>query len=120
MELFKRKEGLIEVFKFIKKGGILALLADQRVSNGEISEFFGKPALTTPLVGLLTKRANATVISLRFKYDNHCKLKVAFRVVDFEKAKTRKEYAKVTNQELEKVLTSDLTSGFWFHKRFKM
>lgn len=120
MELFKRKVGLLEVFKFIKKGEILAVLADQRVSNGEMSEFFGKPALTTPLVGLLSKRSRASVVSMTLKYDRCCKLNVVFRPVDFKKAKTKEEFAKLTNQELEKVLSSDLTSGFWFHKRFKM
>ena len=119
MELFKRKAGLLEVFKFINKGGILALLADQRVTNGEMSEFFGKPALTTPLVGLLSKRANTSVISLTLKYDRTCKLKAEFRLVDYKKANTREGYAKITNQELEQILCSDLTSVFWFHERFK-
>ena len=120
MQLFKRKAGLLEVFKFMKSGGILALLADQRVNTGENTEFFGEPALTTPLVGVLTKRAKASVVSLTLKYDRSCKLRAAFHLVDFEEAKTREDFAKLTNQELEKVLTSDTTSGFWFHKRFKM
>ena len=120
IKLFKRKAGLLEVFKFMKSGGILALLADQRVNTGENVDFFGEPALTTPLVGVLAKRAKASVVSLTLKYDRSCKLKAGFRLVDFEKASTRKDFAKLTNQELEKVLTSDTTSGFWFHKRFKM
>jgi len=120
MELFKRKAGLLEVFKFIKKGGILALLADQRVSNGELSEFFGKPALTSPLVGLISKKLSASVVSLTLKYDGTCRLKAKFRLVDFEGCETREEYAKITNQELEKVLSYDVNSGFWFHNRFKI
>ena len=120
MQLFKRKAGLMEVFKFTKSGGILAIFADQRVSTGEKAEFFGKPALTTPLVGLLAKRAKASVVSLTLKYEKSCKLKVKFRLVDFDKANTREELAKLTNQELEQVITNDMTSGFWFHNRFKM
>jgi len=118
MELFKRKAGLLKVFKFVNKGEILALLADQRVSNGELSEFFGKPALTSPLVGLISKQSSASVVSLTLKYGRTCKLRAAFRLVNFEGSETREEYAKITNQELEKVLCSDLTSGFWFHRRF--
>ena len=120
MDLFRRKAGLLEVFKFIKKGGILALLADQRVSNGEKSEFFGKPALTSPLVGMISKKLSVPVISLTLKYDRTCKLKAAFRLVDFERCETREEYAKTTNQELEQVLSCDVNSGFWFHNRFKI
>ena len=120
MDLFRRKAGLLEVFKFIKKGGILALLADQRVSNGEQSEFFGKPALTSPLVGIISKKLSSPVISLTLKYDETCKLKATFRLVDFEGCETREEYAKTTNQELEQVLSCDVNSGFWFHNRFKI
>lgn len=120
IQLFKRKAGLLEVFKFMKSGGILALLADQRVNTGEKVEFFGEAALTTPLVGMLAKRAKASVVSLTLKYDRSCKLKAAFRLVEFEEANTREDYAKLTNQELKKVLTSDITSCFWFHDRFKM
>ena len=109
-----------EVFKFTKSGGILAIFADQRVSTGEKAEFFGKPALTTPLVGLLAKRAKASVVSLTLKYEKSCKLKVKFRLVDFDKANTSEVLAKLTNQELEQVITNDMTSGFWFHDRFKM
>ena len=120
MDLFRRKAGLLEVFKFIKRGGILALLADQRVSNGEQSEFFGKPALTSPLVGIISKKLSASVISLTLKYDDACKLKATFRLVDFERCETREEYAKTTNQELEQVLSCDVNSGFWFHNRYKI
>ena len=118
MQLFNRKAGLRPVIKFLNGGGMLALLADQRVKTGEASEFFGEPALTTPLVGLLSKRAKATVISLTLHYDSHCKLKVSFRYVNFEQASDRTDYAKFTNQELERMLTSEVTSGFWIQRRF--
>ncbi len=116
--LFNRKEGLKKVYKFINGGGILALLADQRVKTGESSEFFGQPAMTTPLVGLLSKRVNAPVVSLTLLYDSSCKLKARFCLVDFEKAKTRSDYAKFTNQELERMISSDVTNAFWLHRRF--
>ena len=116
--LFNRKEGLSQAFKFLKSGGMLALLADQRVKTGEDSELFGESALTTPLVGLLSKRVNAPVVSLTLGYDRSCKLKAGFRLVCFEKANSRADYAKLTNQELERMLSSDVTNGFWLHRRF--
>ena len=118
VELFNRKEGLRPVFKFLNSGGVLALLADQRVKTGEASEFFGESALTTPLVGLLSKRAKAPVVSLTLGYDRSCKLRAGFRLVSFEEANSRADYAKLTNQELEQMLSSDVTNGFWLHRRF--
>jgi len=118
LRLFNRKEEFNQAFKFLKGGGVLALLADQRVKTGEKSEFFGQPAMTTPLVGLLSKRVNAPVVSLTLGYDQSCNLKMRFRLVNYEEANTRGDYAKITNLELERMISSDVTNAFWLHRRF--
>lgn len=118
MQLFNRKEGLRAVLKFLSAGGMLAVFADQRVKTGELSDFFGVPALTTPLVGLLAKRSKVSVVSLTLAYDQNCKLLVRFRQVSFEDANTRADYAQLTNRELEQMLSEDVTNGFWLHRRF--
>ena len=118
MQLFNRKDGLRAVLKFLGAGGMLVVLADQRVNTGELSDFFGVPALTTPLVGLLAKRSKVPVVSLTLAYDQNCKLLVRFRQVSFENANTRADYAQLTNRELEQMLSKDVTNGFWFHRRF--
>jgi KDO2-lipid IV(A) lauroyltransferase len=115
---FNRKEEFNQAFKFLKGGGALALLADQRVKTGERSEFFGKPAMTTPLVGLLSKRVNAPVVSLTLGYDRNCNLNIGFRLVNYKEAKTRGDYAKITNLELERIISTDVTNEFWLHRRF--
>lgn len=118
LKLFNRKEEFSQAFKFLKGGGVLALLADQRVKTGEKSEFFGEPAMTTPLVGLLSKRVNAPVVSLTLGYDHSCNLKMHFSLVNYEEAKTRGDYAKKTNLELERIISTDVTNAFWLHRRF--
>ena len=118
LRLFNRKEEFNQAFKFLKGGGVLALLADQRVKTGEKSEFFGQPAMTTPLVGLLSKRVDAPVVSLTLGYDHSCNLKIDFRLVNYEEAKTRGDYAKITNLELERIISTDVTNAFWLHRRF--
>lgn len=118
VKLFNRKEGLSQVFRFVRSGGVLAVLADQRVKTGEASKLFGESALTTPLVGLLAKRAHAPVVSLTLGFDSSCKVKIGFRLVCFKEAKSRVDYAKLTNQELERMLSTDVTNGFWLHRRF--
>ena len=118
LRLFNRKEEFNQAFKFLKGGGVLAVLADQRVKTGEKSEFFGQPAMTTPLVGLLSKRVNAPVVSLTLGYDHSCNLKMDFRLVNYEEAKTRGDYSKITNLELERIISTDVTNAFWLHRRF--
>jgi lauroyl/myristoyl acyltransferase len=74
--------------------------------------------MTTPLVGLLSKRVNAPVVSLTLGYDRNCNLNIGFRLVNYKEAKTRGDYAKITNLELERIISTDVTNEFWLHRRF--
>lgn len=53
-----------EMFRLLERGGRLGLLIDQRVRAEEAIEvpFFGRPALTSPIVARLAKRTGAPVV----------------------------------------------------------
>ena len=48
-QIKKGINGVRDAINFIKKGYSIALMIDQRVSEGDKIDFFGKPALTTTL-----------------------------------------------------------------------
>ncbi len=116
--MFSRRDSFRDIFKFLKAGGLLAILADQRIHRGEESEFFGETALTTPLLKTLVRGSNSEVFSMALHYDKSCKLKLKFRSVNLGGASTRAEYASLTNREVERMLSEDITGGFWLHRRF--
>ena len=116
--MFSRHDGFREIFKFLKGGGLFAILADQRTSIGETSNFFGAPALTTPLLRTLTRGSDAPVFSAALYYDKSCKMRLVFRPVELGQASTRLDFADLTNRELEQMLARDITGGFWLHRRF--
>lgn len=116
--MFSRRDSFKEIFKFLNNGGMLAILADQRIKRGEVSNFFGEPALTTPLLKTLVRGSNAEVFSMAVYYDRSCRLRLKFRAVDLGEASTRLDFAAITNREVEELLAGDVTGGFWLHRRF--
>jgi KDO2-lipid IV(A) lauroyltransferase len=116
--MFSRYDGFREIFKFLKGGGIFAILADQRTKTGETSDFFGAPALTTPLLRTLRRGSDAPVFSAALYYDKSCKMRLVLRPVELRQASTRLDFADLTNRELEQMLAQDITGGFWLHRRF--
>jgi KDO2-lipid IV(A) lauroyltransferase len=52
------------MFRLLERGGRLGLLIDQRVRAAEAIEvpFFGRPALTSPIVARLSRRTGAPVV----------------------------------------------------------
>ena len=59
--------GVKESIEYIKKGFSIALMIDQRVSEGEKVNFFNKPALTTTLPAQLALKFNLSIVPVLLK-----------------------------------------------------
>ena len=57
-QIKKGINGVRETIKYIKKDHSIALMIDQRVSEGEKIDFFGDPAFTTTLPAQLAIKHN--------------------------------------------------------------
>ena len=57
-QIKKGVNGVREAIDFVKKNHSIALMIDQRVSEGEKINFFGKPALTTTLPAQIAIKYN--------------------------------------------------------------
>ena len=60
---------LREAIEYIKKNHCIALMIDQRVSEGEKINFFNKPALTTTLPAQLAIKYNLNIIPVFIERD---------------------------------------------------
>ena len=61
-QIKKGLNGVREAIEYIKKNYSIALMIDQRVSEGEKIQFFGKPALTTTLPAQLAIKYGLDII----------------------------------------------------------
>ena len=77
-QIKKGKSGTREMLNFLKKNYSVALMIDQRVSEGIKSKFFGQEALTTTIPAQFVKKFNCKIVPIHIKRnkDNNFRLKI--------------------------------------------
>ena len=118
--LFSRNDGFHKPVAFLRGGGILGILADQRLNRGEVVPFFGRPAKTSPIPGLLQRRSGAPVLAVAMQTEGRAVWRIAIRPVEWSGAVARERQAEcaAVNRVLEVSLAQSVEDGFWFHRRF--
>jgi len=120
----KGRMGMREIISKIKDGYSIALMVDQRVSEGPRTLFFNKPAHTTTIPAQLALKYNCKLVpvSLERKED------VNFEMTIHEPYKVKKtgndeeDTKNITlkiNQILEKMIVENPTQWIWSHNRWK-
>ena len=119
-QIKKGISGAREVIQLYKKGFSIALMIDQRVSEGIKLNFFGQPASTTTIPAQLAKKFNCRVVPIyieridKFKY----KMKIN-RPIKFEKNQSIENISGILNKELEKMILKQPSQWIWSHNRWK-
>jgi KDO2-lipid IV(A) lauroyltransferase len=81
--MFSKRDPFHQVTGFLREGGIVGILADQRVGmQGEVVPFFGRLTRTSPLPSLLARRAKAEVLALALVTESPGKWKAVFLPVE--------------------------------------
>ena len=77
-QIKKGISGTKEILKNFKNGSSIALMIDQRVSQGEKCSFFGKDALTTTIPAQFVKKFNCKIVPIYISRqdDDSFKLKI--------------------------------------------
>ena len=120
-QIKKGISGTKELLKEFKKGTSIALMIDQRVSEGIKSDFFGKEALTTTIPAQFVKKFNSSVVPIYVErlIDNTFKLKI-YESIKFSKEETVDNITKKLNKILEKMIISKPDQWIWTHNRWKL
>jgi len=119
--LFSRRDGFHKPVDFLRAGGILGILADQKMKRGERVPFFGQEVKTSPIAGLMQRRSKAVAVSMSVSSDSTCQWTLKIRPFEFPSDRSdrdRVNEAAVCNQALEVALSDSFLDGFWFHGRF--
>jgi KDO2-lipid IV(A) lauroyltransferase len=119
--LFSRRDGFHKPVDFLRSGGMLGILADQKMRQGATVPYFGRNVSTNPVPGLFHKRSGAPIIGLALNTVGDAKWEIQIRSVDLpseSSAADRATLAIACNQGLEGILSESFLDGFWFHKRF--
>ena len=131
MELLRRKyvcrnqikkgiNGVRDAIKYIKDKHSIALMIDQRVSEGEKINFLNKSALTTTLPAQLSMTFNLDIIPVFIERDKNDKFKIEFqKKIDPKNFQNKSELTKELNKILEKMVIRNPSQWIWTHNRWK-
>ena len=119
-QIKKGKSGTRELLQLFKDGYSIALMIDQRVSEGIKSKLFKRSALTTTIPAQLVKKYGVDVVPIYIER----KKKVYFKMyvnkpINFKKNVALEEVTETLNQELEKMILKKPDQWIWSHDRWK-
>lgn len=111
------REGLSDMIRFLKGGGMVGIVLDQHVNHGEPLSFMGKPAMTSLSVGQMALRYDALVVptyGIR-RADGDFDLIVETPIENSD-AKTMTQEL---NDSLEKQVRAHTDQWMWTHRRWR-
>ena len=112
--------GMRKILKFFKEGTSVALMIDQRVSQGISSNFFSHPALTTTIPGQLVKKFNCWVVPVCIeRTDKHKFRMIVNKPIKFNENETIESITNSLNLWLEKIILKNPSQWIWTHNRWK-
>jgi len=97
-----------------------ALMIDQRVSEGILSNFFNQEALTTTIPAQLVKKYNIPVVPIYIERIKGIKFKITInKPINFSKETSIKNITDELNNILEKMIITKPEYWIWSHNRWK-
>ncbi len=119
-QIKKGINGVRETIKYIKKDHSIALMIDQRVSEGEKISFFGKPALTTTLPAQLSTKFNIDIIPVFIERKKDGRFEIEFNeAISSKDYKNKRDLSEELNRVLEKMIIKNPDQWIWTHNRWK-
>ena len=119
-QIKKGINGVRESIEFIKKKYSIALMIDQRVSEGEKIAFFGKSAFTTTLPAQLSMKFNLDIVPVFIERMNNDNFKLEFqKKIEPKNFKNKIELSKKLNNVLELMVQKNPGQWIWTHNRWK-
>jgi len=119
-QIKKGSSGTRDLLKSFKKNYSIALMIDQRVSEGIRCEFFGQPALTTTIPAQLFKKFGCKIVPVYVERVNGIffKIKVS-EPINFSKESSIEEITLDLNKWLERMILINPGQWIWSHNRWK-
>ncbi len=112
------RRGMIQMVRYLKQGGIIAIVGDLHVQAGERLTFFGQPAITSTVPAELALKHDAVLIpvyairqpnGLDFEIEMHEPIAPSDAVT----------MTQAINDGLETLVRAHMGQWFWIHKRWK-
>ena len=119
-QIKKGINGVRESLKFFKQGTSVAIMIDQRVSEGEKINFFDYPAFTTTIPAQFVKKFKCKVQPVHIERYNKINFKITFdEQIIFGENEDNASISLKLNQWLENKIRKNPSQWIWTHDRWK-
>ena len=119
-QIKKGISGTKEILKEYKNGTSIALMIDQRVSEGIKSNFFGHEALTTTIPAQFVKKFNTKIVPVYIERSADDKFHLEIlEEITFSKNETLDDITANLNKVLENMIKKNADQWIWTHNRWK-
>ena len=109
-------KGTRKMLKHLKAGGIITVLLDQRVKDGEVLEFLGQPALSSTIMAELAMKTGALFVPIYAPLNAQGKVEIVVG-----KAIAHGDASEMTqsiNDSLSAQVQAHPEQWYWLHKRW--
>jgi len=119
-QIKKGTSGVRELLRLYKKGYSIALMIDQRVSQGIKSKFFNEEAFTTTIPAQFIKKFNCKVVPISIERHNGVNFNIKVeKPMEFSKNSSTEKITRDLNVWLEKIILKNPGEWIWSHDRWK-
>ena len=119
-QIEKGKRGTREMLAYLKKDFSVALMIDQRVTEGIKCDLFGKPAFTTTIPAQIVKKFGCEIVPVYIERVEDINFNLTIESpIKFEKNETIEEITLKLNKVLEKMILNNPSQWILTHNRWK-
>ena len=119
-QIKKGISGTKEILKHFRNGTSIALMIDQRVSEGIKSKFFNNVALTTTIPAQFVKKFKCKIVPVYIERKNKYQFILEIlRPISFSKDKNIESITTNLNEVLEELIRRNPDQWIWTHSRWK-
>ena len=119
-QIKKGISGTKQILSFFKNGSSIALMIDQRVSQGIKSKFFNQEAFTTTIPAQFVKKFKCKVVPIYIERINNVNFKLTIHnPIKYSNHETIESITSSLNYLLEKMILQNPGQWIWSHNRWK-
>ena len=112
--------GMKKLILLKKKNYSTAIMIDQRVSQGILSNFFNQEAFTTTIPAQLVKKFDIPIVPIYIERTNGINFKMTVnQPINFSKDHSEKQITDELNRLIEKMIMLKPEQWIWSHNRWK-
>ncbi|MGE4327436.1 MAG: lysophospholipid acyltransferase family protein [Pseudodonghicola sp.] len=112
------RRGMMEMVRYLKGGGVIAIVSDLHAHGGENIDFFGEPAVTSLVPAELALKYNAALIpTYAIRRPNGLDFDIVMH--DPIPHSDPVTMMQAVNDDLETLVRDHMEQWFWIHRRWK-